>query len=253
MTRLTKLLSAAAFIIVSNGAFAQQGKTITDTTYTINNLGLQGFTGIRIQGPYDVYVTQGDGESVKMDAPAEILPRIITEVKAGVLNIQNKHDNWGWGERSWWSERSWWHTHKRIAVYITAKNLDDISISGSAAIFFWDGITASSLNLSLSGSGKIEGKIDSKTVRANMSGSGRILLTGSAASSDVTISGSGNFSARGLVTANSSVHVSGSGHAEVNAGETVDASVHGSAHISYTGNAKVVNSSKSGSGAISRL
>jgi len=49
------------------------------------------------------------------------------------------------------------------------------------------------------------------------------------------------------------VHVSGSGKAQVNASDKVDAAVRGSGDVNYTGAAKIVNSSKSGSGVINRF
>ena len=178
------------------------------------------------------------------------MDRIITEVSGGVLKIHNKHDNWGWGYNSWWSEKGMWHNHKKIAVYITVKDLNSIKVSGSGDVTLKEGITANSLKLMVRGSGNIEGKIDVKTLESRISGSGSVKLWGSAESSTVRIAGSGNFTARNLVTQNSAVRVSGSGHAEINANDKVDATVHGSADVSYTGTAKIINSAKSGSGEI---
>jgi hypothetical protein len=252
MKLISKLLLSAAFLVAGKAGFAQSPGEIHEATYTITTRNLQGFSSIRLQGPFNVYIRQGNEESVKLDAPEEILGRIITEVYGGELNIHNAHDYWGDGFKSWYGQKSWWSTHKRVSVYITVKNLERLSVSGSGGVFFSGGLTAASLHLRLVGSGKMEGKVDVKKLLATMSGSGHITLAGTAGSSTVHISGSGNFAGRDLVTVSSAVHVSGSGHAEVNATENIDAALSGSAHVSYTGTAKL-STSKSGSGGVSRL
>jgi hypothetical protein len=128
-----------------------------------------------------------------------------------------------------------------------------ITVSGSGSVIFEEGIAGDALNLKLRGSGSIVGKVDVKTLESRISGSGEMKLSGNAGSSKVKVAGSGRFNGRSLVTAGSAVLVSGSGRAEVNASDKVDASVHGSGGVSYTGTAKVVNQSKSGSGEISRF
>jgi len=202
-----------------------------------------------------VHITQGSTESVKVDAPDEIMDRIVAEVDGNVLKIHTKHDNWGWGEKSWWSDKGIWHRRngKKIAVYITAKDLSSITISGSGDIFFKEGITANSLNLKVRGSGSMVGKIAVKVLESHISGSGNLKLSGIAENSTVKVSGSGNFTARDLVTVNSVARVSGSGHAEINASDKVNATVHGSVGVNYTGTAKIVTSKKSGSGEVSRF
>jgi len=253
MTPLTKFLLTAAISAINVSAFAQPQQAISDTTYTITDRQLSGFSSLRIQGPFDIYVTQGTTESVRMDAPVYILPRMVTEVNGTVLDIHNRHDNWSQGPKSWYSDKSWWHTHKRIIIYVTAKSLNGISISGSGHIFFSGGIAANNFKVRVRGSGQMQGIIDVKTLRGKISGSSNIKLSGKAENSTVKISGSGHFSAGDLVTLNSAVRVSGSGHADINANEKVEAVVHGSAYVGYTGTAKLISASRSGSGTISKL
>ena len=98
----------------------------------------------------------------------------------------------------------------------------------------------------------MHGKINVKELESRISGSGNIRLTGSAGSSTSNVSGSGNFIAGDLVTSSSVVRVSGSGNAKINANEKVVAGVSGSGDVRYTGDAKSVRSSTSGSGNVSK-
>jgi hypothetical protein len=250
MKSIAKILLAAVLLTGASYTFAKPNQTVVADSAIDRHL--TGFTSIKIAGPFEVHITQGSAESVKFDAPAELVDRIVTEVNNGVLEIHNKHDNWGWGEKSWWSDKSVWHNHKRIVVNVIAKDLNAISISGSGHASFNEGLNTNTLSLRVRGSGSMEGKVQAKTLESMISGSGNIKLSGTADNSTVKLSGSGNFSARDLVTASSTAQVSGSGSAQVNASEKVDAAISGSGGVSYTGAAKVVNSKKSGSGAISR-
>jgi len=205
---------------------------------------LSGFNAVNVAGPYDVYIKQGAVESVKVEAPSDMMRRILTEVNNGVLKIYSKHEMWNWGFS--------WGRHNRIRVYVTIKDVNGVSVSGSGDAYFKEGLTANSMKLSVTGSGDMTGRLNTKTLACNISGSGDMRLSGHADNSTVSVVGSGDFSARDLVTLTSSVHVSGSGDAKINASQHIDAAVSGSGDIHYTGGAKSISSHKSGSGDISR-
>lgn len=253
MKHIIKYLLAAIIVTGSTYAFAQTDSIAKLKLDTINKH-VSGFTEIKIAGPFDVQITQGNTESLTMYAPAEIVDRIVTEVSGGVLKIQNKHDNWSSGEKSWWSEKSWWRRHPgKIKVYVTVKNLNWISISGSGHAKFEEGIASNSLKLRVRGSGNITGKVQVKSLTSSVSGSGDITLSGTAENSIIKVTGSGNFKARDLVTVSSAAHVSGSGNAEINASDKLNAAISGSGGVRYIGEVKSINTKKSGSGSISKI
>jgi Putative auto-transporter adhesin, head GIN domain len=253
MRSLTKLFLAVVLIAGTSYTFAKPHPTVKADTIESVDEHLSGFSSIKIAGPFTVHLAQGAVESVKIDVPDDARGRITAEVVGGILKIHNAHDNWGWSFKSWYSEKSVWRNHKKIHVYITAKDLKFISISGSGDMSFNEGITAEALKLRVRGSGSIVGKVDVKTLESSLSGSGNMKLSGSAENSKVRVIGSGNFTSSSLVTVTSAVHVSGSGKAEINASDKVDAAIRGSGDVRYTGTAKTINSSKSGSGEIRRF
>ncbi len=206
---------------------------------------LSGFNSVSVSGPYDVFITQGAVESVRVEAPSKMIYRIITEVNDGVLSIYNQHNDWGMGY--WFGNH-----HQKIIIYVTAKSLSNVDLSGSGDVNFKDGLTANSLKLSVVGSGDMTGKVTVKSLECNISGSGDMKISGNTENSTVQVVGSGDFSGRDLLTVNTAVHVSGSGDASINASNKVDASVAGSGDIYYSGATKNITSSKSGSGDISR-
>lgn len=243
MKSLNKILLAATLLVSVGYTYAAPVKTVNINAFNdTQDRHLSGFEAVDAQGSFDVYITQGSTESVKVEAPNDIIDNIVTEVVDGTLKIHHKQNsgfNWNWGQ------------HKKVAVYVSVKNINSIGITGSGDVFFKEGLHAEHLNIRVSGSGDVSGKIEVKTLDCNISGSGNIKINGRADDSNVNVSGSGDYSGRALPTTNTMVKVSGSGNASINASSSITATVSGSGDITYTGGAQHVTKNKSGSGDIS--
>jgi len=242
MKSLFKIFLALFLLTGSGYVFARPVSISKITGYETVDRHLSGFNAINVAGPFDVFITQGSTESVKVEAPSDVIDRILTEVNNGVLKVYSKHDTFNWG--------NWWGNHKKIAVYVVAKDLNAISLTGSGDVSFKEGFTTNSLKLRISGSGDMTGKIEVKTLESSVSGSGDMRLTGHANSNTVSLVGSGDYTARNLVTASTAIRLTGSGDAYIHATEKIDAALHGSGDIHCSGNPKNVSKSKSGSGDI---
>ncbi|MGI4751232.1 MAG: head GIN domain-containing protein [Janthinobacterium lividum] len=202
---------------------------------------VSGFHAVSSSGSFDVVLKQGNTEAVKVEADAEVINEIVTEVKGGTLQIHSKNThNWG----NFWNNR-------HIKIYVIAKDLNSISLSGSGDFRIEDQFNAKDLELRISGSGDFNGAINVKTVAVSISGSGDFKLSGKAEESTVGISGSGDFNAENLMTRSTAIRVSGSGNANVYASEKLDATVNGSGDVHYGGHPKSVSKAAHGSGDIS--
>ncbi len=233
MRSLIKTLSILLLFAGINTAFA-------DT----QDRHLSGFHAIVLSGSFDVYITQGPSESVRVKAPSNVISHIITEVNGDVLKLHDRNNTFSW--------TSIFSGHSKIAVYVTVKDIRSIILSGSGDVYFKNGLNAGKLELTCTGSGDVTGNMNVKMLNASVSGSGDMKISGKAETSTVSVSGSGDFSAHGLITATTMVRVTGSGDASVNATQKLDARVSGSGDIRYTGGAREVSSSSSGSGEIHR-
>jgi len=239
MKALQKILMAALFLTISSYSFA---KTTIAKAFDTEDRHLSGFSAVNVAGPFDVYIVQGSSESVKVEAPSDIIGRIVTEVEGGVLKIYSKSEsNWNWGR------------NKKMVIYVSIKDVNAVSLTGSGDVYFRDGLKAPSLKIKLTGSGDITGKLDVKSLESTLSGSGDITISGRAETSTVSVVGSGDFTGQNLTTTNTSVRVAGSGDARINASAKIDASVVGSGDVHYTGGATSISKSKAGSGDISRM
>ena len=212
---------------------------------------LASFQAIKIQGPYIVYIRQGQEASVRVDAPDAIAYRIVTTVKNGVLIIRNRHDNWSLGSGSWYSGKSWWHTHDKVVVNITTPQLTKISTAGSSAVYFNGGLTTGELRLKVLGSGTIVGLVHATTIKTRSAGSAHLQLFGTVHDLYTRIKGSGNVDATRVVSLHAAVNILGSGHAAINATQTINAALYGSSSLDYSGPAQL-RSRKVGSASIGK-
>lgn len=236
---------ALAFLLTATGSltFADSVKIpVKSISIETQERKVSGFRGISSSGSFDVIVTQGNTESVRVKADADVINEVITEVKNGTLQIHTKNRNWGMNNL---------FNNKRVTVYVVAKDLNSIGVSGSGDLKIENEFNTNSLALRVSGSGNFSGKVNVKTLEAGISGSGDFKVAGRAEESNVSISGSGNFDGDGLTTKFTAIRVSGSGNASIYASEKLDASVSGSGDVRYSGHPKSISKVVHGSGDVS--
>ncbi len=213
---------------------------LSSNNVEVEKRSVSNFTGISSSGAYDVFVKMGSTEDLRLEGDEDAIRNTETKVENGILKIRNlKSGGWNWSNR------------EKVKIYISAKSLNTLSISGSGDIEVNGVIKATLLNAQVSGSGSIQATIQTSNFNAAISGSGGLTVSGSASVSNLSVSGSGGFEGRSLKTDVTSVKVSGSGNATVFAEKELNAKLSGSGNITYTGNPKV-NQTKSGSGSISR-
>ncbi|MFZ4101848.1 MAG: head GIN domain-containing protein [Sphingobacterium thalpophilum] len=244
MKPFRKILTLAVFFL--SGAEYATAITHSTTLKSINFFSnddrqVSGFSGIIVSGRNNVYITMGSTESLRLEGDADEMNEIETKVENGVLKISNKKKL---------NTRSWNNTGK-VTIYIQAKSLNNLVLSGSGNIEVREKVKSTNLTTTLSGSGSISVNFEVENYNAVISGSGEIYSKGNATNARITISGSGDFNGSGLRTSNTSAKVSGSGDISIIADQQLEALSSGSGDIRYSGNA-VVNSKKSGSGNISK-
>lgn len=214
-----------------------KSKKIADESRNVS-----GFSGITSAGSYNVNISMGNTESLRLEGDAEQIADIETVVENGILKIRNKKSTGSWKNS----------LSGKVNIYVTAKSLKSITLSGSGDITVKGTVKSADITTILGGSGAISLAVDATNYAATINGSGEIKVSGRAENAKITVNGSGDFDGNGLRTKVSSARVSGSGDISVNADKSLDAAMSGSGNIRYSGSANV-KSSKSGSGRISKL
>lgn len=204
---------------------------------------VSGFTELSFAVPGTVYLSQGNEEKVVVDCDDEIFDNLEFELSGDRLTIK-REGRWNWrdGFRS-----------SDLDVYITMRDIERLSLSGSGQIESEDQLDTDEIRLSVSGSGDMELDLNSNEIDIRISGSGTIELDGSSEFTKARISGSGKVRAQDMKSKIFEASISGSGNCYVTVEEEVSASISGSGNVYYDGDPKRVISNSSGSGKIKRM
>ena len=192
------------------------------------------FNQIHLKGTGKVILTRSASQSVRIKTDDNIMPHILTEVENGKLVISQEAKNL---------------RPTVLTLYISATNLEGISISGSGDIIGNEGFDSESFYADIAGSGDISVIVSANRLESNISGSGSIYLSGSANSYDATITGSGDVDAFELQTRDSLVVITGSGNCRVNVSDLLRAKITGSGDVLYKGHPEM-SKSITGSGKV---
>lgn len=190
----------------------------------------------RISG--DVFIEQGSGNSLKIEAEDNILPLLETSVENGVLVIRPEKCI---------------RPLKPIKIYAGMDEVRSLSLSGSGDITGSTPIDSESLELAIIGSGDIEMEVDADSLKSLVSGSGNFLLEGDAPTHEIEIEGSGDVDALGLRTEVTRVRIDGSGDAKVYTDRELDVEIDGSGSVYYWGEPEEFNTQISGTGKIEKI
>src|SRR5260221_4708717 len=184
-------LYCLAFVFISAGAFAQSKETRTVDTFTK--------ISFRVGG--NLYLRQGSPQKVELEGKKDVLDKIETEVSGGKLII---------GTNRRWSDWNW-HDNDDVKVYITVKDIEAISVSGSGDLVAETKLTGGNFDLNVSGSGSLKAEVEaSGDIRADVSGSGSIDIKGKCRNFESDISGSSDVALSAAVTERAEFGGSGS-------------------------------------------
>ncbi len=230
-----KLLLVSAFVISAFGCRINIDCVNGNTDAVRKDLTVPAFTGIVSDGAIDVDIVKGDAQRVEVEAPAELIALVKTEVSGGVWTI---------------STSKCYKTSKPFIVHITTNSLASIAIEGSGNVHSGDVFGTGETSFGTEGSGDIiVTGVNDKKIEARIEGSGSITLNGTCGDLDAGIEGSGDLHAQGLSANSVKAHVSGSGNVDITAISELDAHVEGSGNVRYRGTPRVT-SKVDGSGAV---
>jgi hypothetical protein len=247
------LPSLACGAYIGSDVVRGSGKIVT------KNVEVSNFDRVMLANTGDVYIEQGETESLTIETDDNILPLLDTRVSGGRLVLDSKPNQDLNPSRS-------------IIYRLTVKELSGIELDGSGN-FYVETVQSKDMKISVNGSGDVEMKaLDSDSLSVNLNGSGNITieniaakridtdvmgsgdikLDGKADSQTVSINGSGNYLAGDLETASADIRVPGSADVTVWVQDQLSINMSGSGNLRYYGK-PTVDQSGGGSGNISSL
>ncbi|MDA3937324.1 MAG: DUF2807 domain-containing protein [Actinomycetota bacterium] len=182
------------------------------------------FDSVELKGVGDLFIEQGEQESLSIEGEDDIIHQIITEVVDRKLVI--RFDTW--------TALRLWGTSQNVAFHLSARDLSAIMISGSGSVAL-PRLKTDSLELSLTGAGSMVADVEVTKLKAVVAGSGDFTVRGSAEDVEVRIAGAGSFRGVELDSQDVRVSIGGAGKASVKAAKTLDIQIGGAGSVEYVG------------------
>jgi hypothetical protein len=195
------------------------------------------FSGIEVGGAFKVFLTQGDKESLVVEADENLLEIIETEVHGNTLKISTNKDIRG---------------SEAMNVYITFKSLKEIDVSGACNLTGENTFKLEDLDLDCSGASDAMIKLSAASLSLDCSGASRMELYGTAESIDMDVSGASDLDALEFEVKVCNAEISGASHAKIFVTGELSAEVSGAGSLKYKGDAVIKNHDVSGAGSLKK-
>jgi hypothetical protein len=209
------LLIAATSLFLAATVKAQKEKTETiegNGKMVTKDIPVSSFESLKASGVYELKLSQGNAESVKIEAD-ENLQQYFTvrnEGKQLVIDMkQLKNKNM--------------KLKNKMKVYVTFKALKEIDLSMVGNVQT-DALKFSDLKITNNSVGHVDLNLSAKTVNVKNNSVGQVKLAGKAQSAIVENNGVGNLKAGDFVVQTMKIDNSGVGGAEVNASKELKVS-----------------------------
>jgi hypothetical protein len=195
----------------------------------------ESFTGVKVSTGIDVYLKQGDIETLSVEADENLQEYILTEVRGGVLNVYTETNI---------------REAERKRVYVTMKNVNSITTTSAGDVIGETPVKTDKLELSASSAGDIKLEVTAKEIEVDISSSGDMTLKGEADLLRANLSSAGELNAFDLKVREADIDVSSAGDADVNVSEKITARASSAGDINYMGDPKFVDAHSSSAGGV---
>ena len=179
------------------------------------------FSAIDMEGATALQINVGSPHSVRIEAAANVLDRIETDVRDGTLYIRSRPKNWLPSREG-----------RHVAVRINLPRLQVLRLGGGHRASI-EGFAGGESEIKIEGAAKIHASGHLDQLKVHLAGAGTANLSN-------------------LKSINTHVTVDGVGRVIVHTSETLDATMNGLGAIHYIGNPREVRTRMNGLGSIGR-
>jgi hypothetical protein len=216
-TFVTILLATLLFV---PPVVAQEDDDWASKEYSIDN-----FSKLYLYGGYKVFLSQGKKESLT--------------IKTSDRDVLDNLDVENWGDELRLVMEDEFITYKRIRVYLTFSELEEIKAQGGLKLESDGFLDLKDLYVKVEGGAKVNLQMKADDVVVNGEGGVLVDLEGVANTLEVRLTGAGHVDADELKTKEAHIEIEGVGTASVYATNKLYAKIEGVGKVSYKGDPKV--------------
>lgn len=237
----TQIKKISGFLVLAlfltTGISYSQTKISGDGNVVKEERKISSFDEIQISSAFEVYLKQGNEETLVLEADQNLMEHIKTEVVAGKLKIYIKKTI---------------RRYDELNVYLTFKEIESIDISGAVEIEGQNSMKFDELEIEASGASEIELDLTANSLKMDISGASETELTGKAEEVKIECSGASDFDAPDLEVEHMSIDASGASNAKVYVNKTLNIDASGASTVKYKGN-PTIESDISGAGTLRNI
>ena len=204
------LTSAALFICLSAPAFSQKdkdnngSKIIGSGNVVTKDVTVQPFDQLEASGVFNVSLTQGDKETVKIEAEDNLQSLFNIQNDGDKLIVKMKKD-------------SHFDSKKKMTVYITFKNLKSLDLKMVGNVASEGNLNFGDLSLDNKSVGSVDLALNAQKLNIKNKSVGNLKLSGKAENAVIRSNSVGSIKASDFVVQTMDIDNDGIGSAEVNA------------------------------------
>ncbi|MCD4828498.1 MAG: DUF2807 domain-containing protein [Candidatus Cloacimonetes bacterium] len=198
------------------------------------------FQRIELHGLGAIIITQGDHESLVIEAEDNIIERVHARVEGDELIIGMKR-------------KLFVRPTKPIVYHVTVREINRIAVLGAGEIEATTPLRVPHLELRVAGAGEIDLEVDTDSLSLKVAGAGDLWLRGRADVFMIEIAGAGEVEAFELQTRSTVIEAAGAAEIEVSVSESLSLVASGACEVRYRGDARIIKQEVSGASSITRL
>jgi len=225
----TFLISITFTCIMTAGifqsGFAQDNIIIKETRE------LPEFTGIDVGGAFDVYIQQGEEQSVVVETETKYIEKIFTKVENDILKISSKSIK----------------SPSKLNIYISIPKLDLLWVSGAADVQSQGQFNVEKLKVECSGASSLDLELTAQQLDIIASGASDIALSGNAGTVNARASGAASIDCSKLIAADAKADASGAADIDVTASNNIIIKTSGAGTVNHNKTNKTVTVKKNSS------
>jgi len=234
-----KKLLLSLITLVTITAFAQEKTVIADANAQQRTLS-GSFSAIDVSNGIDLYLTQGNEESVAVSASDQkYMDRFKTVVENGVLKIyfDNKGINFAINDK------------RKLKAYVSFKTLEKLHASGGADVKMQGSLDAADMDIKFTSGSSFNGKVKAKALTVEQNSGSSINISGSAEKIKVDVSSGAIFKSYDLTVDYCDAKASSGGSVRVTINKELSAKANSGGGVKYKGDAviKEINVNSGGS------
>lgn len=208
MRKLLNISIAILALLCATSCVNENGSQTTQVPQVGKVVPMQRFADINIVGSMQVFYTQGENHSVRVEAEPKAFERLLIYVKGNELFVTSKE-----------SQQLNMESMENVKVYVTSPNLIEVSVTGSGIFTATKKVQLANLDVELTGSGVVafDDALSCKNLDVELTGSGSVKLAGAVVKKLSTkVTGTGDVNYYNLKAERAESNISGTGTITMN-------------------------------------